>query len=197
MVGAPHHARSVRHDPVEASRRIGRSGEASFGWGLAEIRIAALVLLGAAAPAAFDFVVPDPFVKWLCALWLAGVALLMHGLVRRASAEAVVLSIDRRGILDRRLMSKRIAWQEIEAICPVDADRSHVVDIRLRWPKDTLAETRWPVRIGAYCQVAYGVPAVTISMLLLEGNVSEMLTAVARYRPDLLHRTNRSAAFSA
>jgi hypothetical protein len=32
--------------------------------------------------------------------------------------------------------------------------------------------------------------AVTISMLLLEGNVSELLGAVARYRPDLLQNAH-------
>jgi len=31
------------------------------------------------------------------------------------------------------------------------------------------------------------VPAVTISMLLLDGNVCDLLNAVAQYRPDLLH----------
>jgi hypothetical protein len=85
-------------------------------------------------------------------------------------------------------MERRIAC---ESICPVSTERSHVVDIMLRWPRVTLGKTRWPVRIGAYCQAGYGVPAVTINMLLLEGNVSEMLDAVARYRPDLLHCTNR------
>jgi hypothetical protein len=61
----------------------------------------------------------------------------------------------------------------------------------------TLRETRWPVRIGAYCQMGYGVPAVTISMLLLDGNVSEMLEAIAQYRPDLLHDTNRGTQLTA
>jgi hypothetical protein len=114
------------------------------------------------------------------------VAVLLHRLGRRAFADTVVLSIDERGIFDRRLMSRHFEWREIEAIYPVNIDRSHVVDIRLRWPKATLAGTRWPVRIGAHCQTGYGVPAVTISLLLLEGNVSEMLEAVAQYRPDLL-----------
>jgi hypothetical protein len=121
----------------------------------------------------------------------------MHCLSRRASAEAPVLSVDQRGILDHRLMPRYIEWQEIAAICPVDANRHNVIDIELRWPKFTLAETRWPVRIGAYCQTGYGVPAVTISMLLLDGNVSEMLDAVAQYRPDLLHHTNRRAPLTA
>ena len=160
-------------------------------WSLARIRIACLILLGAATPAAVGFAVSSTI--WLCLAWLVGVAILIHCLSRRASSDTVVLSIDQRGILDRRLMPRHIEWHEIEAICPVDPNRNHTVDIKLRWPEITLAGTRWPARMGAYCQLGYGVPAVTISMLLLEGNVSEMLDAVARYRPDLLHHTNRRA----
>ena len=162
-------------------------GGTSFAWSFSKIRMASLVLLGSATPAVAGFVVSGSFVRWLCVTCLAGVALLMRGLGRRAAADAVVLSVDHRGILDQRLMSKHITWQEIEAICPVDTDRSYVVDIDRRWPKETLGEARWPVRIGAYCQMAYGVPAITISMLLLDGNVCDLLNAVAQYRPDLLH----------
>jgi hypothetical protein len=102
-----------------------------------------------------------------------------------------VLTIDARGILNRRLMSKPIEWQEIEAICPVNVERSHVVDLKLRWPAATLAQARWAVRIGAACQKGYGVPAVTLSMLLLEGNVSDLLYAIALHRSDLLHHSNQ------
>lgn len=182
-----------RHD-VGRPRRAGQAGGTSFPWCLVKIRILCLVLFATATPAMAGAAVSVPFLQWLCLAWLVGVALLMHGLDQRARTDAVVLSVDRRGILDRRLMERRIAWQEIESICPVSIERGHVVDIMLRWPKVTLAKTRWPVRIGAYCQSGYGVPAVTINMLLLEGNVSEMLDAVARYRPDLLHCTNRRDA---
>jgi hypothetical protein len=196
MVRAPH-AKSVHCDLVERVPSIRQAGGTSFMWSLAKIRIACLFLLGAATPAVAGLAVSVPFVKWLCLAWLVGVALLIHCLSRRASADTVVLSVDQRGILDHRLMSKHIEWQEIEAICPVNTDRNQVIDIKLRWPKNTLAKTRWPVRIGAHCQIGYGVPAVTISMLLLEGNVSEMLDAVAQYRPDLLHHTNRGASLTA
>jgi hypothetical protein len=192
MVRAPH-AKSVQRGVVEPPQSIRQAGGISFMWSLAKICIACRVLLGAATPAAAGFAVSVPLVKWFCLAWLVGVAFFMHRLSRCASADTAVLSVDQRGILDRRLMSRRIEWQEIEAICPVDANRNHVVDIELRWPKITLAETRWSVRIGAYCQIGYGVPAVSISMLLLEGNVSEMLEAVVKYRPDLLHHTNRTA----
>jgi hypothetical protein len=192
MVRAPH-PKSAQCDLVERAQPIRQAGGTSFLWSLPKIRIACLALVGATTPAAAGFAISVPSVKWLCLAWLVGVALLIHGLSRRASAGTVVLTVDQRGILDHRLMPRYIEWHEIAAICPVDANRNHVVDIELRWPKITLAETRWPVRIGAYCQIGYGVPAVTISMLLLEANVSEMLEAVAKYRPDLLDHTNRMA----
>jgi hypothetical protein len=187
----------VEHHLSETPQEIGRDGRASFVWSLAKIRVACLVLLGAAAPAVVVFLVSGASGKWLCLAWLAAVAAFMHCLSRRALAATEVLSIDDHGILDRRLMPRRIAWQEIEGICEVDEDRNHVVDIRLRWPAVTLAQTRWPVRIGAYCQTGYDVPAVSISMLLLEGSAREMLAAVAKHRPDLLHCTNRRAPLGA
>ena len=88
-------------------------------------------------------------------------------------------------------MPRHIAWHEIASICPADPDRSHVIDLYLRWPRTTLTEAQWPARMGAYCQHRFGVPAVTISMLLLEGDVAELLDAVAQHRPDLLHNANR------
>jgi hypothetical protein len=190
------------HAPVpnavqcEGIERLGSPHQAAdqfFGWSPGKIRRAAFVLLAAAAPAVIGFWAPFPFIKWLCLAWLAGVALLMQGLSRRACADMVVLSVDHTGILDHRLMSKHIPWQEIAAIWPVKTDRSYVIDVELRWPKVTLGEARWRVRMGAYCQIAYGVPAVTVSMVLLDGNVSDLLKAVAQYRPDLLHCTNREA----
>jgi hypothetical protein len=133
--------RSARHDVVQDPQEISHAGGASFVWSLAKIRIAALILFGAATSALVGFALPLPFVKWLCPVWLLGVALLMHGLSRRAPDDSVVLSVDQRGILDRRLMARRIEWQEIGAICLVDTDRSHKIDIRLRWPRTTLDQT--------------------------------------------------------
>lgn len=186
--------------PVPAQPRIverppssAQAGTTSFGWSHSKIRVAGFVLLAVAAPAAAGFVLPVPFVKWLCLAWLAGVAFHMQRLSRRARDDSIVLQVDQCGILDRRLMSKHIKWQEIESVCPVDTDRSHTVDIRLRWPKSTLGETRLSVRIGAFCQSGYGVPAITISLLLLDGSVSKMVDAIAQHRPDLLHDMNRPA----
>src|SRR5258706_12568896 len=130
-----HHTKSAQCDVLEGPQPCCEDGGTCFTWSLAKIRIACLVLLGAATPAIAGFGVSVPFVQWLCLAWLVGVALLTHGLNQRASADTIVLSVDRRGILDRRLMSRHIKWQEIEAIWPVNTDRSHAIHIQLRWPK--------------------------------------------------------------
>jgi hypothetical protein len=176
---------SVQLDLVERPQTVDQA-HTSFVWSHAKIRIASLVLAAVATPAAAAFAAPAPFVKWFCLIWLFGIAILMQGLSRRTNEGAVVLSVDRRGILDHRLMSRHIAWQEIKAIWPVNADRNYTIDIELRWPETTLRDSRWAVRIGAYCQMGYGVPAVTISMLLLEGSVADLMNAIAQYRSDLL-----------
>jgi len=184
---------SVQLDLVERPQTVDQA-HTSFVWSRAKLRIASLVLAAVATPAATAFAVPVPLVKWLCLVWLCGIAVLMQGLSRRANDGAIVLSVDRRGILDRRLISRYIAWQEIKAIWPVNADRNYTIDIELRWPETTLRDSRWAVRIGAYCQKGYGVPAVTISMLLLEGGVADLMNAIAQYRPDLLDYSNLRAS---
>jgi hypothetical protein len=125
-------------------------------------------------------------IKVLSLAWLLAIARLAHAIARRAASGATVLMIDQSGILDLRLMPRRIGWHEVEAVFPVNVDRSRVVDLSLRWPDITLAGTRWLTRIGAIIQQAYGVPAITISMLLLDGQVADLLAAIARYRPDLV-----------
>jgi len=162
-----------------------------FGWNRPRLRSLALASAGTLFPTAMIFATSPAALSWICLAWLVAMARTLYALDARAEEVGDVLSIDERGILDRRIMERRIAWQEIAFVCQTDITRSHVVDIALRCPKSTLGRARWTVRIGACCQTGYGVPAVTLSMLLLEGTVVDVLDAIARYRPDLLHHSNR------
>jgi hypothetical protein len=166
-------------------------GDTQFGW--SQPKIGSLALSGAATllPTAFFFAVSTPLMALACLTWLAGIARTLCALDRYMRDDGEVLSIDEHGILDRRVMSRRISWQEIAGICHTDTARSRVVDIMLRWPHETLAEARWRARLGAYIQTGYGVPALTINMILVDGTVSDVLAAIARHRPDLLHPHNR------
>jgi len=176
--------------PTLASHRFdmipGTNPPACFSWSIEKLRFAALLLLGATLPAAILATVPSvAAVRVLGLAWLFAIARLAHGIARRARS-GTVLMIDQSGILDLRLMPRRIGWHEIEMVFPVNLDRGKVIDLSLRWPDTTLAGTRWLTRIGAILQQAYGVPAITISMLLLDGQVADVLAIIARYRPDLV-----------
>ena len=177
--------------PTLASHRFdmvpGTNPPACFAWSIEKLRFAALLLLGATLPAAILATVPSvAAVRVLGLAWLFAIARLAHGIARRATSGTGVLMIDQSGILDLRLMPRRIGWHEIEMVFPVNLDRGKVIDLSLRWPDTTLAGTRWLTRIGAILQQAYGVPAITISMLLLDGQVADLLAIIARYRPDLV-----------
>jgi len=168
---------------------------ACFSWSIEKLRFAALVLVAASLPAAILALTPSPgAVRVLGLTWLFAIARLAHGIARRATSEEAVLMIDQSGILDLRLMPRRIGWHEIETVFPVNIDRSRVVDLSLRWPDITLASARWLTRLGAIIQQAQGVPAITISMLLLDGQVADLLAAIARYRPDLVHASTMRRA---
>jgi hypothetical protein len=164
----------------------GTNPPACFSWSVEKLRFAALLLVGATLPAAIHATAPSvAAVRVLGLAWFFAIARLAHGIARRARS-GMVLMIDQSGILDLRLMPRRIGWQEIEMVFPVNLDRGRVIDLSLRWPDITLAGTRWLTRIGAILQQAYGVPAITISMLLLDGQVADLLAIIARYRPDLV-----------
>jgi hypothetical protein len=181
--------------PTLASRRFGvvpgsnppSSFSSSFSWSIEKLRFAALLLAGATLPAAILATAPSvAVVRVLGLAWLFAIARLAQGVARRATSGAAVLMVDQSGILDLRLMPRRIGWHEIEMVFPVNLDRGKVIDLSLRWPDSTLAGTRWLTRIGAILQQAYGVPAITISILLLDGQITDLLAAIARYRPDLV-----------
>ena len=177
--------------PTLASHRFdmlsGTNPPACFSWSIEKLRLAALLLMAAALPAAILATTPSvAAVKVLGLAWLLAIARLAHGIARRARSGAGVLMVDQSGILDLRLMPRRIGWHEIEMVFPVNLERGKVIDLSLRWPDTTLAGTRWLTRIGAILQQAYGVPAITISMLFLDGHVADLLAAIAHYRPDLV-----------
>src|SRR5262245_21677939 len=105
MAGTPQ-ARPVQNDRVVQTPSDDQTGPIGFTWSHANIRVAGCILLGITTPAAIAFAISPPFARWLCLAWLAGIAALVHGLGRRASSDAAVVSVDQRGILDRRLMAR-------------------------------------------------------------------------------------------
>src|SRR5262245_996050 len=92
-------ARYVPTGHVEGPALARPHTRVGFAWSTSKLRIAGLVLLATATPAAISFALSARFGQWLCLAWLAIIALLARGLSRRANFEAVVLVVDQRGIL--------------------------------------------------------------------------------------------------
>src|SRR5262245_15684491 len=95
-----------------------------FSWSPVKVRRAGVALAASALPALLGCAASAAWLHGFCLAWLIVVACLLDALGRRADHGAVVLSVDRRGIFDRRLLPRRIDWQEIEGISPVNTERS-------------------------------------------------------------------------
>jgi hypothetical protein len=82
-------------------------------------------------------------------------------------------------------MTTRLEWHKIEGIYATNLNRGGVVEVGLCGPPMPVDEIEWPGPM-------YDARVITISMLFLEGGVSDFLHAVGRYRPDLVHYKMRS-----
>ncbi len=148
------------------------------------------VLVGAASCIAIPFLTAgDPAIQIAGAVWLGLCAYASCGLLERALEARPVVSIDARGIRDTRLLPRPIEWWEIELIYPINLDRSHVVELQLRHPHRTLAKAPWHMRIGLDWHRQFDLPHVCISLLLLDGTVTDVIKAIRCHAPHLVSRT--------
>jgi len=120
------------------------------------------------------------------AIWLGLCASACVGLLERAARRRPIVRVDAQGLFDLRLLPRPIAWGEIEAFYPVDLDRSRVVELRLRHPHRTLAAAPWHVRLGLDWPRHLDLPHLCVSLLLLDGRVTDVVAAIRRYAPHLV-----------
>jgi hypothetical protein len=171
--------------------RQSRKG-AEFAYGTAKLRSAGIALAIAASPCLPAILLDSAPLRWAAIAWLLVVAVLSDRLARWARTIGPVLQIDARGLRDSRT-GVVLRWQEIARMLPVDVDRASVVDIALRWPTPS-RDASWSLRLGCFLQRGFGVPAVTVSALMLDGGVADVLAAIERHRPDLLDIQNRCSS---
>jgi len=129
------------------------------------------LLVGATLPAAILATAPS-----VAAVRVLGLGLAFCDRTRRswhraaAPRSGMVLMIDQSGILDLRLMPRRIGWHEIEMVFSGQSRSAAESSISaLRWQTSHSRARAGSHAFGAILQQAYGVPAITISMLLLDG----------------------------
>jgi hypothetical protein len=152
------------------------------------------LLIAATAIVAIPFITAHvAWVQIAGAIWLGICAHAAWRRLDRAAERHPVVMIDANGILDTRVLPRRIDWWEIEFFYPVDPARSRVVELRLRHPHRTLAEAPWHVRLGLEWHREFDLPDVCVSLLLLDATVTDTVEAIRRYAPYLAPRLHGDA----
>jgi len=152
------------------------------------------LLIAATAVVAIPFVTAHiASVQIVGAIWFGICAHAVWRRLERAAERQPIVTIDADGILDTRVLPRRIDWWEIEFFYPVDAARSRVVELRLRHPHRTLADAPWHVRLGLDWHREYDLPDICVSLLLLDATVPDTVEAIRRYAPYLAPRLHGDA----
>jgi len=131
----------------------------------------------------------DMWVQIAGAVWLGFCAHVLCGLLERALQDRPIIRINGHGILDTRVLPRPIEWWEIEFFYPINAGRSQVVELRLRHPHRTLADAPWYMRLG----LRLNLPHVCISLLLLDGSVTQVISAIRHHAPHLVPRARATS----
>ena len=157
-----------------------------FYWSRLALRRYAVGLAICAVATAPVMLSDNAFARAVCTCWFVLLAVLAHGLARRAVCCEPVLVIDAFGIMDRRRHAYPLHWHEIRKLDRVDVHRNKVVELFLARPERMAGPASLWFRLGARLQCKYGLPAVTINLLLLDASCAEVVAAIAEYRCGLV-----------
>jgi hypothetical protein len=119
-------------------------------------------------------------------VWLAGFAWLCRALWLRQRDTSPVVTVDALGLIDRRIMSEGLFWDEIAAIELFETDSMLWVGIEFAGAKQGLEKIGPFTRFFAPLQRLMGLPPVSISMALLDGTAEDLAGAIRAYRPELV-----------
>jgi hypothetical protein len=179
--------RPVARSPDAASTLDETTGPCfEFYWSARALRVTALAVAGLTV-AALPAVMAEPAgLRVLGVLWLTMMIALAHGLACRARTCDPVVTIDALGITDRRLLARRVYWQDIAAFDRTDLERAQTIEFFLKRPELMVPGCRLGLRIGAWLQWRLGLPAATINLILIDASATDVARAVAEFRPGLL-----------
>lgn len=158
-----------------------------FCWSHRRLRLAGMLVAIAAVSAAPLMLAASAGVRLACIAWLALLYVAANGLARRISSVEPVITVDVLGVTDRRRSDAPIFWQEIGTLRRCDVTRSQVIEFFLVHPQRYAGRSLWD-RLGGRLQVAYGLPAVSLSLLLIDASAIDFISAVSAFRPGLVPR---------
>jgi hypothetical protein len=158
-----------------------------------KLRQAARATLLASGPAFACIFAGNIWVRCAALCYLLAIVCLCDALQTRAQARRCALVVNAWGITYLP-QSLQIRWQDVARIHEVHTRAAKAIDIELRWPETFSAHASRAVRFGTWCQRYLHLPAVTLSLWLLDASAATVLAAVATHRPDLLHANNKVAS---
>ncbi len=112
--------------------------------------------------------------------WIAAFVALFVSLVHRSRSLLPVITVDERGLFDRRGFKAPVPWSDIGAVEPLVVEGMSLVGIALTdealgAARPLLRSMKWPNRL-------FGMPAFSISMHPLDGSAEDLIAAIARHR---------------
>lgn len=155
-----------------------------------KMRTAAMVAIVAAAPAFASMLSGYTAVHLIALAYLLLLLLACAHLRWLSDARRSAVIVSDWGITIS-VHGLQLRWQDVKRIAEVRTRSAKAIDIELRWPETFSAHSSRAVRFGAWCQSALKLPAITLSLWLVEANAQTFLDAVRQHRPDLLHVNNR------
>ena len=158
----------------------------NFRWDIGKVRLIGVGVTVVAAVGLFMLFQDDYGVKALGLAWIAALLTLAVALHRRLQTSDPVVVVDARGIRDSRISDHIIRWEDIRAVDTLDAENLTFVGIDLKADAAILAHLRAMHRIMLWPNRILHFPSLSIGMHALDGSASDLLAAVARFRPNLV-----------
>jgi hypothetical protein len=160
----------------------------NFHWDPGKVR---LIGVGVAAIAALGLLLllqDDGGAKVLGLAWTVVLLTLAIALLRRARETDPIVTVDARGIFDKRLSAHYIPWDNIRAVASLEAEQLTFVGIDLKPDAAVYGQLRIMHRVMRWPNRILRFPSLSIAMHVLNGTTEDLLTAVSRFRPDLIQR---------
>ena len=156
-----------------------------------KLRTAAIVTAVAAVPAFAAVLSTHTAVHLMALAYLVLLVLACDRLKSLAEVRRSAVVVSDYGI-SVAAQGLQLRWQDVKRISEVRTRSAKAIDIELRWPEAFRDHASRSVRFGAWCQRALRLPAITLSLWLLDAGAETFIHAVGLHRPDLLHVNNRT-----
>ncbi len=112
--------------------------------------------------------------------WIAVFVALFVSLIRKSRSLLPVITVDERGLFDRRGFNAPIPWSDIGDVEPLEVEGMTVVGVNLT--EQALDKARPLLRWMKWSNRLLRMPTFSISMHPLDGSAEDLIAAIAHHR---------------